>query len=125
MCLSPSARAFLPLLLLLCEEKDFPQDNPLLQRNQLHLPLQGCNVSDHLLGPSPPEGTWLAGMTIADSRWRCSTRISFVNSESGAIETLMQSHAWALGGARSRAAGARKDAPALLQNLFLASPRCQ
>lgn len=47
LCFSSSARVLLQLLLFLRGEKDSPEDDPLLQKNQLHLPLWRLHVSDH------------------------------------------------------------------------------
>lgn len=80
LCFSSSARVILQLLFHNSEEKDFFEENPMLQEHQLHLLLQKpSDVSD--VSSSVPNSllqrteTGTPGIRIADARWRCSTRL--------------------------------------------------
>lgn len=112
LCFSSSASVVLQVLLYICEEKASPEENLLLPIHQfLLLPQRGCNVS--VFPCSIPDfflrrtGTSSPKISIANARWQCPTRLRFLNPDSEAAKTWVQSQVWALGGAPRFLAGAR------------------
>lgn len=89
-----SARALLSLLLHLSEENASPEVNPVLQRDQPLLFPPRCCVSEHR--PASSLGRDNAAWNETDTRWRCSTGIGTLNP---IRQTVVQRHAWSLGGA--------------------------
>ena len=82
LCFSSSARVILQLLFHNSEEKDFSEENPVLQEHQLHLLLQKPSDVSNVSSSIPNSllqrtETGPPGIRIADARWRCSTRLRF------------------------------------------------